>query len=332
MSFRAMDSPFENRLRKNFKHLRKWAKAQDLTAFRVYDRDMPEYPFVIEWFDGRAHVVEFPRRRSKDDENAQAQRDEVCRAVQAILEVPPDRIFTKTHLRMPWGKSQYERIADENDHFVVREQGLEFWVNLRDFLDTGLFMDHRKTRKWVREASKGKDFLNLFAYTGSFTVYAAAGGAKTTTTVDLSNTYLEWAQENLVLNGLWRPEHLLIRADVLQWLKDAANKKERFDVIVCDPPSFSTSKKMTGTLNVQRDHVRIIEACKALLRPRGTLFFSTNYTGFQLEETKFKDFPHEELTPRSLPEDFHVKTIHRCWRFQATPQVPQLPSSSTART
>jgi len=311
-----MSAAFENRLRKNFRHFRKWAAARDLTAFRIYDRDMPEYPFVVEWYDGRAHVVEYPRRRAKDDENAQAQREEVLQTVQAVLEIPGNHIFTKTHLRMPWGQQQYPRMAKENERFPVREQGLSFWVNLRDFLDTGLFLDHRKTRARVREEVKGKRFLNLFAYTGSFTVYAAAGGAAESTTVDLSNTYLDWAEDNLVLNQLGHPRHSLVRADVLQWLREAQARQETYDLIVCDPPSFSTSKKMSGTLNVQRDHVRLVEGALELLASGGALYFSTNFTGFQLDEARLSAVRHQELTPASIPEDFHVKTIHRCWRFQ----------------
>jgi len=197
---------------------------------------------------------------------------------------------------------------------VVEEQGLKFWVNLGEYLDTGLFLDHRVTRARVREEAKGKRFLNLFAYTGSFTVYAAAGGAKGTTTVDMSNTYLDWAAENLKLNGFAGPKHERIRADVTRWLEDAGREGRTYDLIVLDPPSFSASKKMSGTFNVQRDQLKLLRSTLALLAPSGILYFSTNYTGFQLEADEKLDADFEETTPRSIPEDFHRKDVHRCWR------------------
>lgn len=313
-----MDATFDNRLRKNAKHFFKWARRQGLTAFRVYDRDIPEWPFAVDWYDGRVQVLEYPRRRAIREGQAEVQREEVLAAVQRVLEVPPERIHTKTHLPKAWGKEQYEREGQQSEKFVVEENGLKFWVNLGEYLDTGLFMDHRNTRARVREEARGKRFLNLFAYTGAFTVYAAAGGAAATTTVDLSNTYLDWAQANLELNGLWSPKgskHELVRADAKQWLEDAAQgSSARYDLIVLDPPSFSASKKMTGTFNVQKDHVKLLTHAGALLSPKGVLYFSTNFLGFQLAQDKLRSLAFEELTPRSIPEDFHFKEIHRCWR------------------
>lgn len=308
-----IETPFANRLRKNLRHLRKWAKREGLTAFRVYDRDIPEYPFVVEWYDGRVHVVEYPRKRAVREGVAEQEREEALRAVVEVLEVPPERVYTKTHLPKAWGRTQYEREGHGSERFVVEEQGLKFWVNLGDYLDTGLFLDHRNTRARVREEAKGQRFLNLFAYTGSFSVYAAAGGAKSTTTVDLSNTYLDWAAENLKLNGFTGPQHQLIRSDVVRWLSQAASEGAKYDLVVLDPPSFSASKKMAGTFNVQRDQGRLLRDTLSLLSPRGVLYFSTNYTGFTLEPGKL-DASFEELTPRSIPEDFHRKDVHRCWR------------------
>jgi 23S rRNA (cytosine1962-C5)-methyltransferase len=202
---------------------------------------------------------------------------------------------------------------------VVEEQGLKFWVNLGDYLDTGLFMDHRLTRARVRDEAKGKSFLNLFCYTGAFSVYAAAGGASRTLSVDLSNTYLDWAEENLALNGLSDVRHTLLRADAMAWVQDQRKDPEQtFDLVVCDPPSFSTSKKMQGTFNVQRDHVRMLEGIRELLSPGGVLYFSTNFLGFELKDTAVRGFEQvEELTPGSIPEDFQRKEIHRCWRMVA---------------
>jgi 23S rRNA (cytosine1962-C5)-methyltransferase len=302
-----VSSAFENRLRKNLRHRRRWAARAGLTAYRVYDRDLPELPYVVEWYAGRAHVVEFPPRRGVDP----AVRAGVLEAVKTVLEVPAEWIFTKTHTPQPWGRSQYGREGAGGEHFLVQESGLQFWVNLSDYLDTGLFLDHRVTRGRVREEAKGQRFLNLFAYTGSFTVYAAAGGATQTTTVDLSSTYCEWAEENLIANGFGPESHRVIRADVVRWL---AEEEGSYDLVVLDPPSFSASKKMSGRFDVQRDHPRLIAEVERLLSPRGVLYFSTNFTGFQLQEDRLSGLQFEELTPGSIPEDFHLKEIHRCWR------------------
>lgn len=308
---------FENRLHKNVKHFRKWAKARGLTAFRVYDRDVPEYTYAVDLYADRVHLVEYPRRRAL--KSLEEQRAEVLAAVTAVLEVPPERIHVKTHLPQPWGRSQYGRVGEGTERLVVEEQGLKFWVNLGDYLDTGLFMDHRLTRARVRDEAKAKSFLNLFCYTGAFTVYAAAGGASRTLSVDLSNTYLDWAEENLALNGLSDPRHTLLRADAMAWVQDQRQDPEQsFDLVVCDPPSFSTSKKMQGSFNVQRDHVRLLEGIRELLNPGGVLYFSTNFLGFELKDTAVRGYEGvEELTPGSIPEDFQRKEIHRCWRMVA---------------
>ena len=308
---------FENRLRKNVKHFRKWARARGLTAYRVYDRDVPEYTYAVDVYADRVHLVEYPRRRAL--KSLEEQRAEVLAAVTAVLEVPPERIHVKTHLPQPWGRSQYGRVGEGTERLVVEEQGLKFWVNLGDYLDTGLFMDHRLTRARVREEAKGRSFLNLFCYTGAFTVYAAAGGASRTLSVDLSNTYLDWAEENLALNGLSDPRHTLLRADAMAWVQDQRREPEQlFDLVVCDPPSFSTSKKMQGSFNVQRDHVRLLEGIRELLAPGGVLYFSTNFLGFELKDTAVRGYEGmEELTPGSIPEDFQRQEIHRCWRMVA---------------
>jgi len=309
---------FDNRLRKNARHFRKWAKTRGLTAFRVYDRDIPEYPYAVDVYGDRVHLVEYPRRRALKQGGLEEQRAEVLAAVSAVLEVPPEHISVKTHLPQPWGRAQYGRQGEAGERLVVEEQGLKFWVNLGDYLDTGLFMDHRLTRARVRDEARGKRFLNLFCYTGAFTVYAAAGGAASTLSVDLSNTYLDWLEDNLELNGLSSARHTLLRADALAWVEAQRTEPERYDLVVCDPPSFSTSKRMKGTLDVQRDHVRLLQALRELLAPGGILYFSTNYLGFELKESAVRDYAsHEELTPGSLPEDFQRKEIHRCWRLVA---------------
>jgi 23S rRNA (cytosine1962-C5)-methyltransferase len=305
-----MASDFENRLAKNTKHRFKWAAREGLTAFRLYDLDMPEWPFAVDWYDGYAHVMEYPRRKQVRDGSLETARAEVVRAVGAVLKLADERIFTKTHEPRPWGRAQYERVGATSTLVTVLEQGLKFEANLGDFLDTGLFLDHRTTRARVRTEARGKRFLNLFAYTGSFTVHARAGGAAETTTVDLSNTYCDWAERNLKLNGFeTNAKHRVLRDDVLAWLEAA---RGAYDLVVLDPPSFSTSKKKMGRrFEVQRDHHHLLERATSLLAPGGTLYFSTNFLGFSLDP---RLAPAEELTPKSIPEDFR-RTVHRCWRF-----------------
>jgi 23S rRNA (cytosine1962-C5)-methyltransferase len=302
-------SAFANRLAKNARARFKWAKTEGLTAFRLYDLDMPEFPFAIDWYDRRVAVHEYPRRKALRQGTAESLREEVVAACERVLEVKRVDVFVKTHARHVPGESQYERLDKAGVTFTVMENGLVFEVNLSDFLDTGLFMDHRETRKRVRAESSGLRVLNLFAYTGSFSVYAAAGHAVSTTTVDLSGNYCDWAERNLRLNGFTPgKQHEVIRADVLQWIDQA---RGQWDLIVCDPPSFSTSKKMTRGFDVQRDHTALINACGDLLSPSGTLYFSTNLVGFELDPLlRFR----EELTPESIPVDFR-RTVHRCWRF-----------------
>ena len=305
-----MRSAFGNRLAKNAKHWTKWARRQDLEAFRIYDLDLPEYPLAIDWYLGRVHVMEDPRRSAVRDGSAQATREEVIAAIEEVLQVERPRIFTKTHQQKAWGREQYEKLAGEQAVFVVKENGQQFEVNLSDYLDTGLFLDHRNTRARVRAESQGKRVLNLFGYTGSFSVYAAAGGARETTTVDLSNTYCDWAERNLRLNG-FEPgaAHRVLRADVTAWLESA---KGPWDLAVVDPPSFSASKKMDRTWDVQRDHRWLIETVGGRLAEGGALYFSTNFLGFELDSALA---PAEELTPRSIPEDFR-RPVHRCFRFE----------------
>lgn len=283
-----------------------------MTAWRVYDRDVPEYPFVVERYGPAVHLVEYPRRAQRVAGGHPA-REAVFQTVVDVLEVAPDRVFTKTHAPQPWGRPRYGRLADAGAEFEVQEgPAMRFIVNLSDRLDTGLFLDHRNTRAEVRAASAGKRVLNLFAYTGSFTVAAATGGARSTTTVDLSATYLDWAARNLELNGIRGEQHALVRADCLRWMDDTHG---RWDVIVLDPPAHSTSKAMRGDFNVQRDQHRLLSRALALLAPGGVLYFSTNYKGFRFEPESLSGRV-EELTPRSLPPDFHQRDVHRCWRIE----------------
>ncbi len=234
----------------------------------------------------------------------------VAHMIAEALEVPAARIFFKE--RKPQrGREQYEKFDEQGRSILVQENGLRFVVNLTDYLDTGLFLDHRPTREKVREQAEGKRVLNLFAYTGSFTVYAAAGGASATTTIDLSNTYLEWGQRNMELNGLAGPQHEFVRADVKAWLEQAVDGL--YDIVVLDPPTFSNSKRMEDVLYTQRDHPELINGCLRRLAPGGQLYFSTNFRKFQLEPERLNTKNIRDITSATIPKDFRNPKIHYCW-------------------
>jgi len=306
-------SPFINRLRKNNQHWSKWARRRGIHCYRLYDRDIPEFPLVIDWYEGHVHAQVFARKgqAAETAENEQEIADALCQA----LEIPLKQLAFKTRQRQR-GLSQYEKTGRQGRAIKVHEAGLTFEVNLYSYLDTGLFLDHRITRSMVRERAKGKRFLNLFAYTGSFSVYAAAGGAHTTTSVDLSKTYQAWTRRNLQLNGFDGEEHELIRTDVFGYLQQAVLERRQFGLIVLDPPSFSNSKKMLEILDIQRDHSRLIEACLELLKSGGELFFSNNLRRFKLDPTLATLPGCQEITRQTTAEDFSRHPLHRCWLFQ----------------
>lgn len=291
---------FANRLRKNARHLAKWGKRRGISCYRLYDRDIPEFPFVVDHYEGRIHL----QILSGDFGS------EVARAAADALQLPIESIHVKKREGQK-GDSQYEKTGRRGEDFVVSENGCRFIVNLDAYLDTGLFLDHRNMRKMVGERAKGKRFLNLFAYTGSFTVYAAKGGAISTATVDLSNTYLDWAKRNFELNSVLNNNN--IRSDVKVFLEDS---REQYDLIVLDPPTFSNSKKMSGDFDVQRDHAQMIEKCMEILAPGGELFFSSNLKSFKLDEASLSRFEHAEISSLTVPEDFRNKKIHRAWLFK----------------
>jgi 23S rRNA (guanine2445-N2)-methyltransferase / 23S rRNA (guanine2069-N7)-methyltransferase len=307
---------FANRLRKNLRLLDPWAAREHIDCFRLYDADMPEYAFAIDLYgrEGRhVYVQEYAPPKTVNPENARERRREVLAVLPEVLTVPLPHVHSR--LRKPQkGSEQYEKRESVAERHVVHEGGLKFWVNFRDYLDTGLFLDHRIMRRMLREWAGDADFLNLFCYTGSATVYAAAGGARTTTSVDLSNTYLDWAHENLLLNGMRGPEHELIRADCLEWLENQTVWGPRYDLIFVDPPTFSNSKSMEGVLDVQRDHVGMIRRSLNLLRPGGRLVFSTNYSRFKLDAGALADLSIEDISAATIPRDFerHAR-IHRCY-------------------
>ena len=310
---------FANRLRKNLKQLEPWARDAGIECYRLYDADMPEYAFAIDLY-GREprHVFlqEYAAPKSVDPESARERRREVLAVLPQALDLPVEQVHSR--VRKPQkGAAQYEKRAASEQRSVVHEGGLKFWVNFRDYLDTGLFLDHRLTRAKLRELARGADFLNLFCYTGTATVYAAAGGARSTLSVDLSNTYLSWAQDNLALNGFAAPQHVLQRADCLDWLDGRAGSAPGFDLIFLDPPTFSNSKRMQGVLDVQRDHVGMIRRAMQQLRPAGHLIFSTNFTRFALDPSVSVSWRVTDLTAATIPRDFERNPrIHRCYLIE----------------
>ncbi len=303
---------FANRLGKNAKHLLKWARRHNIEAWRLYDRDIPQYPFAIDIYGDHVHLQEYDTGWIMQAAEYQTWLAEVEEAVRFITGFPAEHIHLKQRSRQR-GSSQYEKTGRSGQDFIIHENGRAFWVNLDKYLDTGLFLDHRNTRARVGDEAAGKRFLNLFSYTGSFSVYAATGGAVSSETVDLSNTYLDWARRNFELNGIKPEQHQIIRADVFQYLQQAAAEGKRFDLIVMDPPSFSNSKKMLDILDIQRDHPRLIRETMSLLAPGGTLYFSNNLRSFQLEPALAEHYAIANLSRQSVPEDFRNRKIHQCW-------------------
>ena len=309
-----------NRLRRVHRHLRKWARRTGVTCFRLYEKDIPDQPLIVDWYDGDAVVWAFDRTRNETPAQEEAWLEAVLAAVQAGLDLPRDRIVAKRRFRQKdrqEGDGQYHRVDTRGTEKVVTEHGLKFVVNLWDYLDTGLFLDHRPTRQRVRGEAAGKDVLNLFAYTGAFSVHAAAGGAATTTTVDLSHTYLDWAGRNLALNGFTVGDHhRLVRADCLRWLAEASRQERRFDLVICDPPTFSNSSSMEKSFAVDKDQVWLLRCIRTLLKPDGICYFSTNFRGFRLADDAWPGAVSEDISEASIPEDFRNRKIHRCWRLR----------------
>ncbi|MBS0338051.1 MAG: class I SAM-dependent methyltransferase [Proteobacteria bacterium] len=322
-------SAFANRLRKNLAHWQKWARRRGITCYRIYDRDVPQFPFAIDWYETVAprsevhlHVQEIDTGWKRSDAEYTAWLIAVCDAICAACALPAAQLHLKRRERQR-GTSQYEKLDAAAEPSVVEEGGHRFEVNFDTYLDTGLFLDHRPARGMVAEtiaaragAGAGTRFLNLFAYTGSFTVYAACAGSGSSVTVDLSNTYQAWTARNFTLNGIDPGRHALVRADVLAWLQEAAGGAQRFDVIVLDPPSFSNSKKMQGVLDVQRDHVLLVRQCHALLAAGGELFFSTNLRSFAIDPQLAHELGLRGITHRSVPEDYRRPSRpppHQAW-------------------
>ncbi|WP_397458142.1 bifunctional 23S rRNA (guanine(2069)-N(7))-methyltransferase RlmK/23S rRNA (guanine(2445)-N(2))-methyltransferase RlmL [Pseudomonas asplenii] len=304
---------FANRLQKNLKQLGKWAKREGVDCYRIYDADMPEYALAIDLYHDWVHVQEYAAPKSVDPEKAQARLFDALAAIPQALNVDKSRVIIKRRERQS-GTRQYERQGAQGKFTEVNEGGVKLLVNLTDYLDTGLFLDHRPMRLRIQKEAAGKRFLNLFCYTATASVHAAKGGARTTTSVDLSKTYLDWARRNLSLNG-FSDKNRLEQGDVMAWLE---GNRDEFDLIFIDPPTFSNSKRMEGVFDVQRDHVQLLDLAMARLAPGGVLYFSNNFRKFQLEENLTARYAVEEISGQTLDPDFARNSkIHRAWKITA---------------
>tara|TARA_R110001606_G_scaffold377844_1_gene537164 strand:+ start:40431 stop:42674 length:2244 start_codon:yes stop_codon:yes gene_type:complete len=300
---------FANRLKKNLKNLGKWARQQGITCYRVYDADMPEFAVAIDLYDDWAHVQEYQAPESISEDKARSRLQDVLVALPDVLGIPASHVVLKQRLRQS-GSKQYQRMDRKGEFLTVREGQVKLLVNLTDYLDTGVFLDHRPLRLKLAAEARGKRFLNLFCYTASATVHAAVGGARSTTSVDLSKTYLDWARRNLSLNGL-SDLHQLVHADVMQWLED---DRGEYDLIFIDPPTFSNSKRLEDVFDVQRDHVRLIELAMARLAPGGTAYFSNNFRRFRFDRELEEKYQVSDISAQTLDKDFQRNTrIHRTW-------------------
>jgi 23S rRNA (guanine2445-N2)-methyltransferase / 23S rRNA (guanine2069-N7)-methyltransferase len=322
---------FANRLGKNLKKQQAWADRSGVSCYRLYDADMPEYAFAIDVYrtiegaDGTPvaagdltwlYVQEYAAPAEIELESVRKRRGEALSTLSDVTGVAQERVRVRTRRKNKRGE-QYSKVQERETYHVVMEDGLKFLVNFDDYLDTGLFLDHRVTRGRLRAAASGKRFLNLFAYTCTATVYAAAGGAASTTSVDMSNTYLNWAQRNFELNGLSPDRNGLVQADCRVWLQEGARSRERYDLIFIDPPTFSNSKRMEGVFDVERDHPEFIDGCVRLLAPGGLIVFSTNSQRFRLDESLSQRYDVRDISAKTLPKDFERNPrIHRCFEVR----------------
>lgn len=304
---------FASRLRKRSRHLAKWARRNDVRCYRLYDADLPDYAAAIDRYEDWVHVQEYAPPKTVDPARSAQRLADILALVPEVLGIPAKDVFFKVRQRQR-GRAQYVKLGDGGDFHPVREGGHRFWVNFTDYLDTGLFLDHRLVRRLVGDLARGRRVLNLFGYTGTASVYAAKGGAATTTTVDLSNTYLGWARRNLILNGLDERRSELVRADCVAWLGE---QRQRWDLIFLDPPTFSNSKKLDRTFDVQRDHVELIRLAAERLSPAGVLVFSNNYRKFKLDEAALAGLRVEDRTGQTIDEDFRrSRRIHHCYLIE----------------
>jgi len=301
---------FGNRLRKLARHLRRWPR-KGITCYRLYERDIPEIPLVVDRYEDYLHIVEFERPHNRNEQQHAAWLDVMAKTAGETLELNPQHVFLKRRQRQR-GNLQHEKVGHQGVEIIASEGGLKFVVNLSDYTDTGLFLDHRQTRGRVRTESAGKDVLNLFCYTGSFTVYAAAGGARSTVSVDKSHHYLDWCQRNMKINALDGEQHVHVPQDVMAYVT-ALPARPLFDLAIVDPPTFSNSKSFADDWIVQRDHVRLLQEVLLRIRTPGCVYFSTNFRAFRWEFPPSADWQVREISQQTVPPDFRNERIHRCW-------------------
>ncbi|QBM16718.1 ribosomal RNA large subunit methyltransferase K/L [Marinobacter sp. JH2] len=305
-----------NRLKKNMKSIGQWARKQNIGSYRLYDADMPEYALAIDIYEGKVHVQEYLAPKSIDERAARERLAEALAIIPNVLDIDPQDMVCKQRQRQT-GTKQYEKQAATGEYFNVQEHGCTLKVNLKDYLDTGVFLDHRPVRHWIQQNAQGKRFLNLFCYTGAATVHAAVGGASRSLSLDMSKTYVNWAMDNLSLNGADPRKHLVEQADCLAWLADKRTANQTFDLIFMDPPTFSNSARMAGVLDVQRDHGVLVRQCMERLSTDGLLIFSNNFRKFKLDEDLAAEFDVKEVTASTLDKDFQRnQKIHQCWHIQ----------------
>ena len=306
---------FTNRLAKVYKHYSKLARRQEIACYRFYDHDLPEFPFAIELYKDLVHAAEYKRRHGMEDEEHEEWLEECKQVIAQVVEMEPDNIFMKVRQRKAGRQVQYEKFAEQKIGRIVPEGGLSFIINLTDYLDTGLFLDHRITRGIVRDEAKGMKVLNLFCYTGSFSVYAAHGGADEVVSVDLSKTYLNWAKRNMQYNKLYKDDkHHFIHEDVMEWIEQIP--PGYFDLIICDPPTFSNSKRMDDTFEVQRDHVKLIKQLLKGCTDTGRIYFSTNFRGFEIERDSIPAATVKDITGATTPFDFQGRLYRSCFLIE----------------
>lgn len=307
-----------NSLRKKFRHLSKRFKREKIDCFRLYDWDSPDIRVVVDWYAGHLVVAEYERKQTGPGYLSQ-----MTRAAAAALNVPSNKVYIRRRHTNITSVPRYKKLDSREERFKVRERSFWFWVNLSDFLDTGLFSDHRETRVIIGKLAKDKDFLNLFAYTGTFTCAAAAGGTpkaaagtRTTTTVDRSQNYIKWTKDNMLLNGLLSAKHTFIQSDVKKYLSRATSQGKRFSLAFVDPPSFYKNEREGLSFDINRDHPELIRNVLKIMRPGSDVFFSTNHQRF---EPRFEDIPVKEiikLTPQTIPEDYRNRNVHNCWQIK----------------
>ena len=299
----------QNRLEKNYKHLKKWAARLGIDAFRIYEKDIPEFPFIVDVY--KDHAVIFEKRDEEIDGEKFNHFEFIITAVKNVLGIPEEKVVIKSRFRQK-GSTQYTKLENKNEFLTIKEHEAQYLVNLHDYLDTGLFLDHRPLRQIVYKSAKDKRVLNLFSYTGSISVMAALAGAQKVTSVDMSATYMDWAKKNFEANNLALNTHNFIVDSALDYLEKASS---RFDIIILDPPTFSNSKKMEEDFEVEKDQVFLIKHCLRLLDPQGVLYFSNNKRKFKIDPAVLEMGQVQDITAKTIPEDYRDPKIHHCFKI-----------------